>query len=289
MEINFWLLVVTVLVALAILAVVVVVSREKAERKRIAAQERQDDSTILNIYNNIRSSDIRTYKDLPNRKGRREWLRSIHPEFMEAVERRHYASNVDGIIASNLDVRLIQDTASERSTAVRVLLNTAIAMSLNEYQQIRTKQNAEHRRLEEIRMKEQAKRKAEAELARKAAEKSARAYWKSLSREQRAAFKNAKGKTARRNSLPATSSDFSVDVLYPLIMAVQFGDINPNSNQSIDYSESSSHSSGGYSDSGSSSYGSSSSYDSGSSYSSSDSGSSSSSSDGGGGGGGGGE
>lgn len=285
---QFW-WVAVVLIVLVIVVIELVKSKNRQKRK--VEQQRQyqrDEAIISGLFRRFDAREIREYRSLPSFADRLAWLKLNYFEFMEAVERRYAENDIDGMIARNVDGRLIDDKIrSDYSTSVRVLRNTAVAMSLNEYQAILDKENQERVRQLAMRAKEKAERQAKEAALLKAQQRSAKSYWKSLSREQKAAFKRAKGKTARRNALPATSSDYSVDVLYPLIIAMNFGNINPNTSQSIDYCESSTssyssggYSSGGYSDSGSSWSGGSSSY--------SDSGSSSSSSDGGGGGGGGG-
>lgn len=285
---QFW-WVAVVLIVLVIVFIELVKSKNRQKRK--VEQQRQyqrDEAIISGLFRRFDAREIREYRSLPSFADRLAWLKLNYFEFMEAVERRYAENDIDGMIARNVDGRLIDDKLrSDYSTSVRVLRNTAVAMSLNEYQAILDKENAEmHQRLA-LQAKERVAREAKEAAELKVKQKAAKSYWKSLSREQKAAFKRAKGKTARRNALPATSSDYSVDVLYPLIIAMNFGNINPNTSQSIDYCESSTssyssggYSSGGYSDSGSSWSGGSSSY--------SDSGSSSSSSDSGGGGGGGG-
>lgn len=286
---QFWWVAVVLIVLVAVFIELV---KSKNRQKRKVERQRQyqrDESTIAGFFRKLDSREIRSYMSLPSFADRLAWLKLNYLEFMEVVERRYAQSDIDGTIAYNIDGRLINDKIrSDYSTSVRVLRNTAIAMSLNEYQAILDKENGERqKRLAEI-AKEQVARQAREAATLKAQQRSAKSYWKSLSREQKANFKRARGKTARRNALPATSSDYSVDVLYPLIMAMNFSNINTNSTQSIDYCETSTsshssggYSSGGYSDSGSSWSGGSSSY--------SDGGSSSSSSDSGGGGGGGGE
>lgn len=277
---QFW-WVAVVLIVLVAVVIELVKSKKKAKEKAERQREYQrDESTIAGFFRKLNSREIRDYMSLPSFADRLAWLKLNYLEFVEVVERRYSHSDIDGTIAYNVDGRLIDDkNRIDYSTSVRVLRNTAMAMSLTEYQAILDKENSERqKRLAELAKEHVARQEKEAaEL--KAQKKSAKNYWKSLSREQKSEFKRAKGKTARRNALPANPGDYSVDVLYPLIMAMNFSNINTNSTQSIDYCDSStsSHSSGGYFDGGSSWSGGSSYSDGGSSY------------DSGGGGGGGGE
>lgn len=284
--IQFW----WIAVAFAVVLVVALIRRNQL-RKRKAAQYRADESTIINIYNDFRGGDIPTYKDLPNRTARLDWLKRHYPEFMEAAE-RHFPDAPLGIeyaLASHLDLRLLKG-AYEYESHNSVLLaypNATSRLSLNEYQVKLDESNAEQAEWEEARAKAEAKLRAEqqARWAKEAAEEkvrknAAKTYWKSLSKEQKEAFKKAKGTSERKRALPSmTSTGYSLDTLYPLIMATQFSAISTDTSKSIDYCESPSYSHSSYSDSGSS-YASS---DSGSSFSSSDSGGGC---DGGGGGGG---
>lgn len=285
--IQFW----WIAVAFTVVLVVALIRRNQL-RKRKAAQYRADESTIINIYNDFRGGDIPTYKDLPNRTARLDWLKRHYPEFMEAAE-RHFLHNtrvgVEGVVAVHLDLRLLRGVYEyeSRDSVLRTYQNSTSRISLNEYQVKLDEFNAEQAAWEEARAKAEVKYRAEQQVrwAKEAAEEkvrknAAKTYWKSLSKEQKAAFKKAKGTSARKRALPSTASTgYSMDTLYPLIIATQFGNINPNTDSSIDYCESPSYSHSSYSDSGSS-YSSS---DSGSSFSSSDSGGGC---DGGGGGGG---
>jgi uncharacterized membrane protein YgcG len=293
---EFWWIAVVLVVAL-----VVVLTRRSHVRKCKAAQYRADESTIINIYNDFRSDDIRIYEDLPNRASRVDWLKRHYPEFMEAAE-RHFRYNsridVEGMIAVHLDSRLLRGIHAYNSPddVLRTYQSVTSHKSLNDYQVEVDEFNAERAKWEEARAKAEAKHHAEQRALRvkeEAAEtirrNAAKTYWKSLSKSEKEAFKEAKGKNARKRALPSTASTgYSLDTLYPLIMATQFSNIATDANNSIDYCQSPSYghsSSHSYTDSGSHH----SSHDSGSSYSSSDSGSSSSSDGGGGGGGGGGD
>ena len=275
---QFWWIIGT-----AVGMITLVILGTKAKVKQKAKQEainqyKLDESTILNLYNRMSSNELRLYKDLPSREARLEWLTDNRPDFMEAVGRRYPESDYDFVVADNLDMRMLRDETVERRSAIRIYRNTAIAMSLNEYQQILDKKNAEFHKQAALRAKEKAQReaKAAAELARQ--QKAARKYWKSLTPVQKEAFKNARSETARKKALSgSSSSEYSRDTLYYTIMATQFNDITLSPNQSINSCESSTsgttsgHSSG-HTDSGSHGFdsGSVSSFDSG--FSSSDGG-----------------
>ena len=281
---QFW----WIAVAFAVVLVVALVRRNHS-RKRVAAQYRADESTIINIYNDFRGGDISTYKDLPNLTSRLDWMKRHYTEFMEAAE-RHFLHNpsvaVEGVVAVHLDLRLLRGLYEyeSRDSVLRTYQTSTSRISLNQYQVQVDESNAEQAKWKEAELKVEAKYRAEQQALRvkeEAAEKIrknvAKTYWKSLSEEQKEAFKKAEGQSARQRALPSSASTgYSSDVLYSLIMATQFSSIGSDTSRSIDYCESPSYESSTYSDSGSS-YS-----DSGSSYS--DSGSSSC--DGGGGGGG---
>lgn len=269
---NFW----WIGLALAVL-VVGILARLNHARKRKEAQVRADKSTILNIYNDMGYNDIQTYKDLPNREARATWLKRHYPEFVEAAERLH-EDNLLGVIAVHLDFRILKGVTSytSRERALSGYQYASYNISLNEHQEKLDVFNEEQARLAKIEAEYEAKRRAEREAEEKSRKEAAKAHWDSLSEEEKEAFKKAQGKSERQKALGSTApTGYSADILYPLIMATEFSNINTNSNNSIDYCQSPSYTS----------------YDSGSSYSSSDSSSSysdsgSSSCDGGGGGGG---
>lgn len=283
---NPWLLGVAVLAALAIVALAA-----KAELRKRATKRRQaDDKTLKDFFINLNVEDRKLYAELPNRQARSKWLVENHPDFVQAAERFYPETGVESGAAYHIDIHLIKGATrfTDFAAAVRVLRNTAIAMSLNEYQAMVDVENEGHRKYLEQQKVAEAKRRAEAEARRKQEaavlairKEAAKKHWNSLSKSQKEAFKKAKGPAARKRAL-ATSTNSSVEAFYPFIMATEFSNVSSNHNNSIDYCESSPSSHSGYSSHS----------DSGSSYSSSDSGSSSSSScssDSGGGGGGGGE
>jgi uncharacterized membrane protein YgcG len=269
----FWWVIAIVAVILLITFIVI-----RTSRNRKAAQKREDNSVILNLYNRMSNHDIKVYKDLPNRDARVEWLKNNYPEFVAASERLH-EDNLLGVIAVYLDFRILRGVTaySSRDRALSGYQYASYNISLNEHQEKLDVFNAEQERLAKIEAEHAAKLRAERAAEEKSRKEAAKVHWDSLSEEEKTAFKNASGKTNRQQALGSViSSDYSVDVLYPVIMATEFSGINGNTSSSIDYCQSSS-----YSDSGShSSYGGH--FDGGSSYS--DGGSSSC--DGGGGGGG---
>lgn len=283
---NPWLLGVAVLAALAILVLVV----RGAVRKRVAEKKRADRFTLQHIFNVISHQDQKTYARLPNRESRLDFLARNYPEFAAAAERHFPQNGLETGAAHHIDIHMLRGALhyQDFDTAVRIMRNETIGQSLVDYQVRLHASNAEERKREEEREKAAAKRREEnlARLERAAAElaakkASAKKHWDSLSSVQKEAFKKAKGPTARKQALAASTND-SAEIFYPLIMAMEFSTLNPSYSNSLDYCESSTSSHSGYS-------GYSSHSDSGSSYSSSDSSSSSSSSssDGGGGGGGG--
>jgi hypothetical protein len=120
-------------------------------------------------------------------------------------------------------------------------------MSLNEYQELLDKRAEDERKAAAARVAQQRKREAAREEARKEAQKeiqrqqsrakkSAKSHWKSLSKEQQTAFRQAKGVAARKKVLRSqNSTDLPLDTLYHLVMATQFSDINIHYNNAIEY------------------------------------------------------
>ena len=269
--------------AIVAFLVVVAIVRRNQVRKR-AAQYRADESTIINIYNDMGYYDITTYKDLPNLKSRLSWLQRHYPDFISAAERHYKENELSLAVASNLDFRILQNAYSygTRERALSFYESRSSLISLNEYQEQLNVAKAEQERLDAVEREAQARYRAERAAKEKAEKEAAKLYWDSLSSDEKEAFKKAKGKSDRQKAMVApVSKGYSVETLYPLIMATEFSNVNSNYSDSIDYCQSPSYTS----------------YDSGSSYSSdsgssySDSGSSysdsgSSSCDGGGGGGG---
>lgn len=272
-------------VALAVLVVIVITWRNHV-RKRERAQFKADESTIKHFVVDLGYEEKQTYRDLPNREARLTWLNRHFPAFKETIE-RHYKDDslLTGAVAVHVDFKLLQNLFAYK-TRERVLSSyqyESYDKSLNEYQEFVHVRNEEYERLEELSAAKEAQRVKEARERRvkqleeeKVQKEAAKVYWDSLSPNEQQAFKKAKGKSDRQNALPSTAiTGYSVDTIYPFIMATMFNDVSTNTNNSIDYCQSPHYSS--HSDSGSNH---SSSHDSGG-YSSHDSGSSCSS-DGGG-------
>lgn len=257
--INYWWIIAIVVLLIGI------ITKRAHKRRKLEAQRRADKSTILNLYNDMPYEDFRAYRDLPNREARVDWLKRHHPDFIEAAERYYDDGNLFGVIAVHLDFRILKGLTAytSKDRALSGYQFASYQISLNEYQQKLDIFNEEQARLRKIEEAHAAKLRAERAERQRALEVAAKAHWDSLSVEGKEAFKKAQGKSERQKALGSTTSTgYSTDVLYPLIMATEFSGINTNSHNSIDYCQSDSYSSfhdggghssfGGYSDGGSS-------------------------------------
>lgn len=241
---QFWW--VAVIVALIALLTVVVIIRQRVVEKRRAEQSRTDWLVLQGFKDVVESHQRAEYVALPNSICRLEWLARNYPEFAAVAERQFPQSGLETAAFYHFDLDLIRGAAyyCNPETAFRRFRNTAIAMSLTEYQGVLDAYNDEQAQsVKKRRAEKQARLEREAsELAIRTEE--AKTHWDSLTDEQKSAFKKAPGKSARKAILTATSTNGSIEALYPLIMAMEFGKVKANDNHSIDYSNSSSHHSG---------------------------------------------
>lgn len=219
--------------------------RNKRRRERVAAQAKQDRATLADFADDFGSNGRSVYMSLPSRAARLEWLTYSYPEFMETISRHEPDREIDSVVAFYLDIKLLAgvSTFPNRDNAIRAYRITGANMSLNAYQDILDKRVEDQRkavvaRVMEQRKLEEARREEQKETQRQQSreKKNAKRYWKSLSKEQQAAFMKARGVAARKKVLRASSpsDDFELGRLYYLIMATQFSDINMNYSSAID-------------------------------------------------------
>lgn len=251
---QFWW--VAVIVALIALLTVVVVIRQRIVEKRRAERSRTDWLVLQGFKDVVDSQQKKEYSALPNSIYRLEWLARNYPEFTAVAERQFPQNGLEAAAFYHFDLDLICGAAyyCTPETAFRRFRNTAIAMSLTEYQGVLDAYNDE-----QVQSVKRERAEKQARLQREASElairkEKAKNHWNSLTDEQKSAFKKASGKSGRKAILTATSINQSIDALYPLIMAMEFGEVKTNDSHSIDYSDSSGHHSGSSSHSSEGSY-----------------------------------
>ena len=120
------------------------------DRQEKDSQGRSDQHIILNLYNRVGSYDIQEYKILPTFADRLHWLQTKHPDFIAALTRQYENSRFAFIIASNFDMRLMQDNTAfeDRKAAVEKYITTAENMSITEYQVILDQSNIAYRKVQ---------------------------------------------------------------------------------------------------------------------------------------------
>lgn len=278
--------IIAVIVLLVGIALFMASRQEKRQR-----QHRIDTRLLSDYYYDVFYGEFRKrYIALPNFAMRRKFLQEECPEFWSALQRAmsfeqrkndpeiHFEERC---IAKFIDFRCLKWQSHGYVLDVEESFdlyhyNTDLSlpdlqMRIDEEQE--KKQEREASRVARAQEREALRVKLESErLAKVKAEKeAAKLYWESLSDEDKESFKNAKGRSARERVLPKpTSSDYTTDMLYPVIISTYFSGLSPNTSNSITDCETASASSSSSYSSSDSSY----SYDSGSSYSSSDSSSS---------------
>ena len=213
-------------------------------RERAATQFSKDRATLASFFEGFDRNEVNAYMTLPNCEARLEWLAQNHPEFMEAVVRHDPEQENANIVAFYLDMNLLNgvSTFPNRDDAIDVCRKATTATSLNEYQAVLDKRIEDQRKaavakfeaarkLEEIRKEEQ----KETQRQQSKDRKSAKRYWKSLSKDKQAEFRKARGVTARKKVLrESPSADLNLNSLYNMVMATQFSGIHTHYSSTID-------------------------------------------------------
>jgi hypothetical protein len=238
-------------VAVVILTIIVMLFwKQNAAEKRLTAKKLAEKQLIQGVSQTFTSDDLTMYKALPDSAARRQWLQENRSDFMDVVQCQY---DPNALISHWVDKQIL-DTPPNFHSSVMVYETQDI--SLNEYQVVLNELIKEYRRREEAARAERERLAAE----RRKREQAATTYWASLTDEEKAAFKKARGPQERQSIIENTQprSDYSAEVLTTVIMSTQFGGVSGSTGQSIDYCESSvsNHSGfdgGGFSDGGCSS------------------------------------